>query len=213
MDAPEDKRPFPDAAKKRQTILMSLMYATMPVFLVILVSFILLSRSQCDRGSDKMDIVTISTKIMGMRCQTVGVYALLLCVCFLLQFTNKLISNISRQVKRDMFKVPFSDRNTYVWKVIVYNILSFFMWMISVLLISSSNLGVLVALFLGQFTGILCITFMQKSDTHSITVHEKRKLLGDMDRVKDGQNRLVSGVEYLNNASIVNDRCISLNGT
>ena len=61
--------------------------------------------------------------------------------------------------------------------VMLLNGMSFVVWMVSVIMITSNqNAKMLLALLVGRLIGDLCVIYMQEKDDNSITYDEKQRL-------------------------------------
>ena len=107
--------------------------------------------------------------IMGKTCSDLKLIYVWLVMLILFQVASRLIYSQSSQTRRDMLQEDQIERNSYTLSLILWESLSFFVWMVSIVIITTDSVYSLMCLFVGQIIGNLLILYLQEEDHHADT--------------------------------------------
>lgn len=137
---------------------------------------------QCKKDSDVLLTYDI-TYIAGYECTSVGLYVIILFVACVIQVIRNFLWTKSAQASREALHQQRGSRGRSISILLTYTFFNMILYIMNVLLILGSNLGILASILVGNMIGTYLSMSWQKADktrlgTQLITmVHEYKDLL------------------------------------
>lgn len=113
-------------------------------------------------------LLSLKTHIAGWECESIILYVVVLAFTVFLQVIRNKLWAVSGQVSREALHTARNsrERNHYIWVLLWYTFLSTTLHIVNILLILGSNLGVLIAVLVGNLSGTWYAYTFQAADKH-----------------------------------------------
>ena len=128
-----------------------------------------------------------TTVIVGFECEAAWLYWCVWVVAVLLQVLRNMIWTRSGQAQRMALHHPIGspERSAYIRTLLIYTVISMLLYIVSFLLIVGANLGILLAILIGNVSGVYYSMTNQKKDVKSRLEPEMLHMLSDYKTIED----------------------------
>ena len=145
--------------------------------------------SVCTSGESNF-LTFDTTVIAGYTCNSVAIYILIWVVALIIQIARNFVWTQTSQVSRLALRYPVgsTERSFYIRQLLIHTLISFVLYIFSFLLIIGANLGILIAVLIGNLLGVyISMNRQQKDATPSISV-EMVDMLKEWDTIENNKN-------------------------
>lgn len=127
-----------------------------------------------------------TTVIAGFECEAAWLYWCVWIFAIFLQILRNIIWTRSGQAQRMALHYPIgsSERSQYIRTLLVYTVISMLLYIASFLLIVGANLGILLAILIGNVTGVYYSMTNQKKDAKTRLEPEMLHMLSDYKNIE-----------------------------
>ena len=128
-----------------------------------------------------------TTVIAGYECEAAWLYWCVWFFAIFLQILRNMIWTRSGQAQRMALHHPIGspERWQYIRTLLVYTVISMLLYIASFLLIVGANLGILLAILIGNVTGVYYSMTNQKKDAKTRLEPEMLHMLSDYKNIED----------------------------
>ena len=88
-------------------------------------------------------------------------------IIILTQIIRQILNNIYWQASRDAMKVPPPERGKYMLKITVLSVLTFVLWVVSIMFIATKDMVTILCLFVGRILSEWIVLGMIKQDQNT----------------------------------------------
>ena len=149
-------------------------------------------------------LLSLKTHIAGMECEGWFLYAAVIVFTVILQIVRNRIWAVSGQAGREALHTSkgSSERWYYIRWLLIYTFLSTTLHIVNILLILGSNLGILLAVLVGNLSGTLYAYVIQPADKHrtsediSSMLKKYKELKKHIRHYDEGRRKKPSNEEY-----------------